>query len=289
MSLLFINTISLKVGVKKASLRGRRWEEWMEPERFPRDVRENSQNSPIMPCVRRGACAEVCERWYRRAASAVLMPDGDGAAQRREAVWSKGKQEQRLYFPRWVPELSQSAELPRELSSSASFQFLLLFLALSSESESLWEASFRFLWSEVLSLSSLSLLSSELLSSSFLLIFAHLWFLHGLFLFFLLCLSFGAPVSSPLLKLSAFLRFSPSDFFFFFFFFFREDFFDRFGEPASDLDFFVLWRLVFTVGLSSLGKEEYREIRGKLYRLNRIGLINTLTNSRLHHVHIYWN
>lgn len=152
-----------------------------------------------------------------------------------------------------LPEPPQSA-LSRELSSSASFQFLLLFFAFSPESESLRESCFRFLWLEVLLSFSSPLLSSELLSSALWLSFAYLWFLHGLFFFFLLCLPFEAQVSSLLLELSAFLRFSPSDFFFFFFFFFRQDFFDRFGEPASDLDFFVLWRLVFAVGLSSLGK-----------------------------------
>lgn len=167
-----------------------------------------------------------------------------------------------------LPDLAQSAELSRELSSSASFHFLLLLFALSPETESLRESCFCFLRSEVLvsfSFSS-SLLSPEGLSSSLLLIFAYLAFLHGLFLFLLLRLSFGASVSSLLLKLSAFSRFSPSDFFFFFFFFFfREDFLDRFGEPASVLDFFVLWRLVFAVGFSSLGKEEHKEIRRKLH------------------------
>lgn len=155
----------------------------------------------------------------------------------------------------WLPEPPQYA-LSRELSSSASFQFLRLFFTFSPESESLRESCFRFLWLEVLPSFSFSspLLSSELPSSALLLSFAYLWFLHGLFLFFLLCLPFEAPVSSLLLELSAFLRFSPSDFFFFFFFFFRQDFFDRLAEPASDLDFFVLWRLVFAAGLFSLGK-----------------------------------
>lgn len=108
----------------------------MESDRFPRDVRENSQNSPIMPGVRRGACAEVCERWYRRA---VLMSD------RWNSPAEGGRLELRQTRAAFVPELPQSAELPRELSSSASFQFLLLFLALRPESESLWESSFRFL------------------------------------------------------------------------------------------------------------------------------------------------